>query len=220
MNLEISASRLCLLAAVFLAGCTEPAATDPAPAAADPAEPVATEAPDADLETAEAFIDSFYSFDAERLGAYLEAAPESAPRLLYYQGWAEGGNYLVLERTPCARNAEGGVDCPVTVQDDPVVALGTGFNVTDTFHLTFEDGVIVEVKTSSNDQPIYYEAREWVAANMPEVMEGPCANRGTADGTPGDCARAMTAGYAAFAASEDFPGVPPLPDVAEALPQE
>jgi hypothetical protein len=195
--------------AVLTAGCEEAASPAPGPEAPPAVE--SAPAPDADLQTAEGFIDAFYAFDAERLGAMLEAAPESAPRLLYYQGWAEGGNYVVLERTPCARSDEGKVDCPVTVQDDPVVALGTGFNVTDTFHLTFADGVLVEVKTSSNDQPIYYEAREWVAANMPEVMEGPCANRGTADGTPGDCARAMTAGYAAFAASEAFPGVPPLP---------
>jgi hypothetical protein len=116
---------------------------------------------------------------------------------------------------PCARGEDDVVACPVTVQDDPVVALGTGFNVTDTFHLTFEDGVIVKVETSSNDQPIYFQARQWVEANMPEVMEGACANGDTDAGTPADCARAMTAGYAAFAASADFPGVPPLPGTEE-----
>ena len=80
---------------------------------------------------------------------------------------------------------ENKVACPVTVQDDPVVALKTGFNVTDTFHLTFEDKTLVAVDTSSNDQPIYYEARKWVEANMPEVMSGPCKNRNSEDATPG-----------------------------------
>ena len=185
-----------------LTACGENAATT-APAPADHS---------ADLTTAEGFIDAFYSFDADALGAFMEQAPESAPGLLYYQGWAEGGNYLVLDRKPCAVGDDGVVNCPVTVQDDPVVALGTGFNVTDTFHLTFTDGVITKVDTSSNDQEIYYQARQWVEANMPEVVEGPCANPNTPEGTPGDCARAMTAGYAAFAASDDFPGVPPLPE--------
>ena len=201
---------------LVLGGCAQDTAPAPAEAAAkeDPAAPAGPSAPastDA-LVAAEAFIDGFYSFDGERLATILAAAPESAPRLLYYQGWAQGGNYQVIERTPCVLDADGIVDCPVTVQDDPVVALGTGFNVTDTFHLTVEDGVIVKVETSSNDQPIYYEARTWVEANMPAVMTGPCANRNTPEGTPGDCARAMTAGYAAFAASDDFPGVPPLPE--------
>lgn len=204
---------LIALALVALAALATACSQDPAPPPAEPAPaPAAAEpAADADLATAEAFIDAFYTFDRDQLAPMLSEATETAPGLLYYQGWAEGGNYEVLERTPCARDEEGIVECPVTVQDDPVVALGTGFNVTDTFHLTFEDGVIVKVETSSNDQPIYYQARQWVEANMPEVIEGPCANGGTDAGTPGDCARAMTAGYAAFAASEDFPGVPPLP---------
>ena len=193
-----------LLLATLASACSE--APPPAPAEAAP-----PAMPDADLAAAEAFIDAFYSFDRDRLAPMLAAAEETAPGLLYYQGWAEGGNYEVLERAPCARGEDGIVACPVTVQDDPVVALGTGFNVTDTFHLTFSEGVIVKVETSSNDQPIYFQARQWVEQNMPEVMTGPCANGGTAAGTPGDGARAMTAGYAAFAASADFPGVPAAP---------
>lgn len=173
--------------------------------------PVQEAAPDGDLATAEAFIDAFYSFDRERLAPIMASAPETTPRLLYYQGWAEGGNYTVLERTPCSRDDAGIVNCPVKVKDDPVQALGTGFDVTDTFHLTFEEGVLVKVTTSSNDQEIYGQAGDWVAENMPEVMEGPCANRNTLEGTPRDCARAMTAGYAAFVESPEFPGVPPLP---------
>jgi hypothetical protein len=53
------------------------------------------------LTAAEAFVDAFYSFDAGRLKEALSAAPESVPRIAYYQGWAEGGNYVVLQRMPC-----------------------------------------------------------------------------------------------------------------------
>ncbi|MEE4278751.1 MAG: hypothetical protein V2I82_09840 [Halieaceae bacterium] len=143
-------------------------------------------------------IDAFYSFDADRLRPILAKAGDAQGRILGYQGWAEGGNYIVVERAPCAPQAENKVDCAITVQDDPVVALETGFNVTDTFHLTFEGSDIVDVKTSSNDQPIYYEARQWVEENMPEVMSGPCRREEGLRVTPGDCARAMTDGYRKF----------------------
>lgn len=150
------------------------------------------------LAYAESFIDAFYSFDPAQLAPLMATAEESRPRLLYYQGWAKGGNYIVLNRAPCALEEANKVACPVTVQDDPVIALQTGFNVTDTFHLTFEGKTLITVDTSSNDQPIYYEARKWVEVNMPEVMAGPCKNRNTEDSTPGDCARAMTKGYKAY----------------------
>lgn len=150
------------------------------------------------LAYAESLIDAFYSFDPAQLAPLMATAKESRPRLLYYQGWAKGGNYIVLNRAPCAVEEANKVACPVTVQDDPVIALQTGFNVTDTFHLTFEGETLIKVDTSSNDQPIYYEARKWVEANMPEVMAGPCKNRNTEDSTPGDCARAMTKGYKAY----------------------
>ena len=69
-------------------------------------------ATDSDLVLAESFIDAFYSFDPDRLAPIMAAAKESAPRLLYYQGSAKGGNYEVLLRTPCARDKEGVVNCP------------------------------------------------------------------------------------------------------------
>jgi hypothetical protein len=155
----------------------------------------------ANIKTAEGFIDAFYSFDPERLKSFMTETDDSAKGLLYYQGWAEGGNYIVMERGACEAESPTLIRCPITVQDDPVVALKTGFNVTDTFHLTFEGTSIASIDTSSNDQPIYYEARKWVEANMPEVMEGPCAGRGTEAGTPQECARAMTEGYKRFYAA-------------------
>ncbi|MBO6563180.1 MAG: hypothetical protein JJ956_00430 [Pseudomonadales bacterium] len=152
----------------------------------------------ANTKTAEGFIDAFYSFDPEKLRPFLTNADETAERIFYYQGWAEGGNYIVLERGACEAESPTQFDCPITVQDDPVVALKTGFNVTDTFHIKFEGNEIASVKTSSNDQPIYYEARKWVEDNMPDVMAGPCHEGGN---TPGDCARAMTEGYKKFFAA-------------------
>ncbi|NQV70496.1 MAG: hypothetical protein HQ498_10765 [Pseudohongiella sp.] len=160
---------------------------------ADPAAELA-----ANLATAEGMIDAFYSFDASILQPYLSEAGEAGTAILGYQAWAEGGNYIVMERVPCVRESEDTIACAITVQDDPVVALETGFNVTDTFHITFTDAVITGVETSSNDQPIYYEARKWVEANLPEVMEGPCKRVDGVRETPGDCARAMTDGYRQF----------------------
>lgn len=153
---------------------------------------------EANLATAEAMIDAFYSFDADKLAPFLEHSGPSAPRIAYYQGWAEGGNYKVMERGACEAESAQLIRCGITVQDDPVLALKTGFNVTDTFALTFNESRIVAVNTSSNDQPVYYEARKWVEENMPEVMTGPCHRDYERGVTPADCARAMTAGYQKF----------------------
>ena len=161
-------------------------------------EPDATSELASNLATAEGMIDAFYSFDPARLQPFLSEAGEAEAGILGYQAWAEGGNYKVLERAACAPESENTIACAITVQDDPVLALETGFFVTDTFHITFEDGVITNVDTSSNDQPIYYEARKWVEANLPEVMEGPCKRVDGNRVTPGDCARAMTDGYKQF----------------------
>ena len=152
----------------------------------------------AQIAVAEQFIDAFYSFEPSLLAPLMQQAPDSAPNLLYYQGWAEGGNYKVVNRDACAIEGDNKIACPITVQDDPVLALKTGFDVTDTFHLSFQGNTLVAVDTSSNDQPIYFEARKWVETNQPEVMEGPCKDRNAGGNTPGDCARAMTDGYRAF----------------------
>ena len=189
-----------LLAAAALAGCTPPASEEGTQTmASEPAH-----APEVAL--AETFIDAFYAFDREAMAALVKDAGDAGNRILWYQGWAEGGNYAIVKRGACEMLEPGVVECPITVDDDPVLALKTGFKVTDTFTLTIQDGRIVDIKTRSNDQPIYYEARKWVEANHPELIEGPCAERGTAGGTPGDCARAMTEGYRRFAASPDYTG--------------
>lgn len=159
----------------------------------DPASELAS-----NLKTAEGMIDAFYSFDPNSLQPFLSEAGDAQASILGYQAWAEGGNYIVLERASCVSESENIISCSITVQDDPVVALATGFNVTDTFHLTFEGSIITGVETSSDDQPIYFEARKWVEANLPKVMEGPCKRADGVRVTPGDCARAMTDGYSQF----------------------
>jgi len=156
---------------------------------------------DNNAQSAATFVDAFYSFDSGALQAVLSTARDSAPRILFYQGWAEGGNYEVIERMPCKVESEQSVSCSITVKDDLIGALGIGMNVTDTFHLTFAEGQIVSVTNSSNDPQAYYDAEEWVEENRPELIEEPC--KGFFDGglTPGDCVRAMVRGYSEFAAS-------------------
>ncbi|PCI79697.1 MAG: hypothetical protein COB20_04355 [SAR86 cluster bacterium] len=157
------------------------------------------------LPIAESLIDDFYSFDSVRLEEALANAEDSKESLLYYQGWAEGGNYEVVERKRCVVKSSNIVSCPITVKDDPMLALGVDFFVTDTFEIAFQDERVSSVETSSNDLPIYYEARDWVRSNMLELIAEPCEGFFAGGRTPGGCARAMAEGYRRFAASDDFP---------------
>ena len=157
------------------------------------------------LAIAESLIDAFYSFDPAMLEAFLASAEASASSIFYYQGWAEGGNYKVVDRKPCELDSSNVVSCSITVEDDPVLALGIDFKVTDTFSITFTNNEITAVETSSNDQQIYYDARDWVRKELPELVEVPCQGYFDVGPTPGDCARAMAEGYRQFAASDDFP---------------
>ncbi len=162
--------------------------------------------------TAESFVDAFYSFDPDALQAALSTAEDSIPSILFYQGWAEGGNYEVMERTPCNVENEGTISCSITVKDDLIGALGIDFNVTDTFHLIFSDGQIVSVTNSSNDPQAYYDAQEWVEDNRPELIEEPCKGFFNGGLTPGDCVRAMVRGYSEFVASGGLSEDPQAPE--------
>lgn len=160
-----------------------------------------------DVRTAEAFVDAFYSFDPDRLGALLASADESGARTLAYQAWAEGGHYAIIERAPCEEIQATEVRCSITVRDDMIAALDLGWWVTDHFDLTFEGSKIASVATSSNDPQVYHDARAWVLENRPGLVEEPCEElTGTrVRRTPGLCAAAMRQGYLDFAQSEDFP---------------
>lgn len=155
-----------------------------------------------DVGTAEALIDAFYSFDRSRLEPLMAAAESSKPDILYYQGWAEAGHYEVLKRAPCHFVEASKFACPITVKDDLIVALGLPVHVTDTFTLTFADGRIVAVETSSDDPDEYYEARKWVQANRPELVEVPCRDAFKGGPTPGDCVRGMVRGIGEYVASK------------------
>jgi hypothetical protein len=160
-----------------------------------------------DLTTAEAFVDAFYSFDPARLSSLLSSANESAPRILAYQAWAEGGHYEVLERMPCEPIEEGVIRCSITVRDDHIAALDLGWWVTDSFDLTFREGEIVSVTTSSNDPQVYLDAETWVQEKRPDLVAEPCS-RDPETGirlTPGRCAVAMRQGYLEFRESDEFP---------------
>jgi hypothetical protein len=152
------------------------------------------------LAAAEAFVDAFYSFDADRLRATLSHAPESVPRIVYYQGWAQGGNYVVVQRMPCRVEGPEQVSCSITVRDDLIQALGTGFDVTDTFHLGFSGGRIVSVRTTSDDPPEFDRAMEWVERERSELVEGPCRDAFEGGPTPQACVRAMVQGFREYAA--------------------
>lgn len=212
-----------VLAASVLVSCaaTQEAASQPAtssdkpPLSSEPTSeptssasaPVAGAAEAALIAAAESFIDAFYSFDPDALEETLAAAGESAPRLLGYQAWAEGAHYKVLDRAGCQSTGPGVVACPVTVEDDLLLALGSDFKVTDVFTLEFDGADIVAVRTGSDDPEVVGQGFDWVFSNNPELLEGAC--EGFAEGTPvtgGDCARAVVAGLREFAASSDFPG--------------
>ena len=151
------------------------------------------------VEVAEQFVDAFYSFDPEPLGNLLAAAGDSKQDMLFYQGWALGGNYIVMNRMPCASVDEDSVRCSITVQDDLVLALGVDFDVTDTFDITFEDGAISAVETSSNDPDLYHDARDWVWENRREWVEQPCDGSDDTPSDPEQCVTNMLKGYREYA---------------------
>lgn len=77
-------------------------------------------------------------------------------------------------------------------------ALGIDFHVTDTFHLTFSNGQIISVATSSNDPQEYYDAEQWVETNRPELVDESCKQTIDKPSTPGDCVRGYVRGFAEF----------------------
>jgi hypothetical protein len=150
------------------------------------------------IATADSFVDAFYSYDPDALQAALSSANDSIASILFYQGWAEGGNYEVVERNACKPAVEDKISCSIIVKDDLMGALGIDFNVTDTFHLTFSNGLIISVATSSNDPQEYYDAEEWVEKNRPELVDESCKRSKDGPSTPGDCVRVYVRGFSDF----------------------
>ena len=181
-----------MIGALSLAGC------------GDSVETIGRPETDGNVAAAEAFVDAFYSFDSAKLRGVLSSAEKSIPEIVYYQGWAEGGNYKVVNRMPCKPEAATQVNCSITVKDDLMGALGIDFDVTDTFHLSFADGKIISVTTSSNDLQVYRDGQEWVKRERPELFQEHCQGYFNGGPTPGKCVQTMVKGLAEFAASDDF----------------
>jgi hypothetical protein len=156
-------------------------------------------APDffANIEAAEALIDTFYSFDAAAMESAL-ADTDDLPFMGFYQGWAEGANYTVVDRR-CEANGPGMVTCPITIEDDIAKTLGYDFEVIDTFQVFVTDGEITSVQTQSND-PEFSDAVAWVRTNLPELVQEPCQGMWNGGPTPQDCAKAMIQGLEEYAA--------------------
>lgn len=153
------------------------------------------------LAAAETLIDAFYAFEPERLRAALADAPGSAPQILYYQGWAEGGHYRIIARQPCRAEKANTVRCDITVADDLLPALGSDLRVTDSFHIGFDGRRIVSVDTSSNDPPEFAAALDWLKRTRPALFEsGECRGFFAGGPTPQACIRAVVAGFRDYAA--------------------
>ena len=152
------------------------------------------------LIIANTFLDAFYSFNKESLDTILSKADSSRLNILFYQKWAECGHYEVITRDKCIQKNDTLLVCPVTVKDDLIGALQLDLHVTDTFHLSFVDGYIKSVKTSSNDPDLFYEAKQWVRMNLAELVKEPC-NREKKEGpTPCECVQATVQGFSEFIA--------------------
>lgn len=154
------------------------------------------------IDVANQFIDAFYSFNEDSLKVSLSYTRESHLSILYYQKWAECGNYEVLKRFNCEEKNDSLVVCPVTVKDDLMSALQLDLNVTDTFHITIKESKIRSVQTTSNDPDIYYEAKDWINQNRPELIEEPCKDAWKGGLTPCECIKATVQGLAEFKADE------------------
>jgi hypothetical protein len=155
------------------------------------------------VDIANQFIDAFYSYNEDSLNSTLARAEGSKPAILYYQKWAECGNYEVIERFQCKEKNDSLVICPIMVKDDLMSALQLDLNVTDTFHITINNGQIRSVQTSSNDPDIYYRAKDWISQNRPELIEKPCEDAWEGGPTPCECIKATIKGLAEFSAIEE-----------------
>lgn len=169
------------------------------PCCAEPAKTVNYSTLNNRLMHAEKMVEAFYSFKPEPLAQILINAGESKKNILFYQGWAEGGNYIVMENYGCKVVEKNKIDCAITVQDDLVLALGIDFNVTDVFHLEFNAEQIISVKTSSNDPQLYHDASKWVKDQYPEKIKLSCKGTDEYPASAKQCVQNMLSGYVEYA---------------------
>ena len=143
-----------------------------------------------DVRLAERFIDAFYSWRAENLQLFM-ASNASTKWALYYQGWAQAGNYTLLLRRSC-QILEDEVVCAITVTNDVCSVLG--YRATDTFCKQVADRCITKNAFAGNDPPAFSAILEWLQQQRPEILTGPCYKMFAGGLTPGQCARAVARG--------------------------
>jgi hypothetical protein len=147
------------------------------------------------------FIDAFYSFNRDSLEAVLSSANDTKHNIFYYQKWAECGNYEVMERGKYIEKSDTLLVFPVTVKDDLIGALKIDMHVTDTFHLSIQNGQIRSIRTSSNDPQMFHDANEWVRSNRAELFKKNCSIFSGPGATPCECVKTFVQGFADFKAS-------------------
>lgn len=140
-----------------------------------------------DLLVAERFVDSFYSYDQNRLAKIMDAG-EEGERVLYYQAWADAANYKIQKRRTCT-SKETALVCQITVVDDFGETLG--YMATDIFSLVVANQKVTGVQFEGDDPPIFMKLFEWISINRAEIMSGPCLNMFAGGHTPRECARAV-----------------------------
>ena len=139
------------------------------------------------LQIAERFITSFYSWDQNALNALLTEDGDHQS-IIYYQGWAEGGNYSIKTRRPCVMNKDA-VSCSITVTDDFGLALG--YIATDTFILKISNGQVTEVTFTADDPPIFDKLLNWIRNERDHILTGPCLDMFAGGLTPKICAKTV-----------------------------
>ena len=161
------------------------------------------------IRLAEQYIDAFYSFDPRILSPLLSQAGESQAKMLFYQGWAKDGNYIIKQRHSCKLGKGNEVICSIRVQDDLVLALGIDFDVTDTFHIYFSNNSISQIKTSTDDPKLYHDAYKWVMENRGEEVKPACKGSKDVKPSPSKCVKLMLLGYQEYARVKGLKSRPP-----------
>jgi hypothetical protein len=146
------------------------------------------------------FVNAFYSFNRDSLEAVLSSANDTKHNIFYYQKWAECGNYQVIQRGDYIEKSDTLVLFPVTVKDDLIGALKLDIHVTDTFHLSIQNGQIRSIKTSSNDPQMFHDANDWVRSNRAELFKKNCSVFSGPEATPCECVKTVVQGFAEFRA--------------------
>jgi len=148
------------------------------------------------LQLAEQFIDAFYTFQAVEIREIpFDSKLDIAP-LLYYQAWAEGGNYKVAKRTDCYKAIDELIYCRIKVTDD--LGGNLGYIATDTFTLSIIDREITKVEFEGDDPFVFTRLLISIYLFQPEVFDGPCDKMFDGGKTPKACVQAVVAAAKEF----------------------